>query len=103
MANCEFAGGLQNVRGTLSKTTYYDNGVKYTKRVVATVRGGQQKIYLRTSSPRKTKVSKDEIAARNLFSKRAAFATKYVKDMYDIGIKVTKKEAWRIARERITC
>ena len=95
MANCEFLG-FENVRGTLSKQTYVDrNGQKHTKSVVACVRGGKQRIYLRGDYERSTPVSDKEKAARNLFAERASLVKKLIQQGYP------KKEAWTIAKQQI--
>ena len=70
MASCEFAGGIKNVRGTISKTVFYVDGVKHTKRVVAKVtRTGKQKLYIRESGDfkRTTPVSEGELQRREKF------------------------------------
>ena len=47
MADCLFPAGIANVSGTLSKTTIITSKGVITKRVVAQVRNGKQKIYIR--------------------------------------------------------
>ena len=68
MAHCEFAGGIENVRGTLKKETYFSNGKKVTRSVVASVRGGKQRLYLRTYRERSTPISEKEKLIRSRFS-----------------------------------
>ena len=68
MASCEFAGGIKNVRGTITKHVYYVDGVKHTKSVIAKVtKSGKQKVYIRETTCRKKSLSDGEIKARNLF------------------------------------
>jgi signal transduction histidine kinase len=68
MARCEFADGIINVRGTLSKSSYEHKGKKYTTRVVAQVTSsGKQRIYLRRSVERSSPVTEREQAARLRF------------------------------------
>ena len=55
MANCLFPAGIANVSGTLSKTTIVTSKGVITKRVVAQVRNGKQKIYIREDKPRRTR------------------------------------------------
>jgi len=68
MASCLFPAGIANVSGTLSKTTIVTSKGVITKRVVAQVRNGKQKIYIRTDKPRRSKPTKGEIAARSSFT-----------------------------------
>ena len=79
MANCEFAGGIKNVRGTLNKVTYFSNGKKVTRSVVASVRGGKQRLYLRTYRERSTPISEKEKLIRTRFSA----ATIYWNSLFD--------------------
>ena len=72
MAKCNFLGGLKGVRGTLCKKVTYDHGKKVVTRVVASVRGGKQRIYIREQKERTTKIKPREIEVRNMFSKAQA-------------------------------
>jgi len=67
MANCLFPAGIANVSGTLSKTTIVTSKGVVTKRIVACVRNGKQKIYIREDKPRCTKPSAKETAQRQTF------------------------------------
>lgn len=68
MADCLFPAGIANVSGTLSKTTIITSKGVITKRVVAQVRNGKQKIYIREDKPRRrTKPTKSELKARSNF------------------------------------
>ena len=70
MANCDFAGGVQNVRGTISKSTRINHdGVRVTNRVVAMVRNGKQRVYIRQDRVRTTPPSDNEIQSRARFSR----------------------------------
>ena len=67
MADCLFPAGIANVSGTLSKTTIITSKGVITKRVVACVRNGKQKIYIREDKPRHSKPTKSELKARSSF------------------------------------
>ena len=67
MADCLFPAGIANVSGTLSKTTIVTSKGVITKRVVAQVRNGKQKIYIREDKPRRSKPTKSELKARSNF------------------------------------
>ena len=73
MANCEFAGGIKNVRGTVSKKTYFIDGKKVTNRVVAMVHNGKQHFYIRTDRQRSTPITEKEIAARAKFREATVY------------------------------
>ena len=75
MADCLFPAGIANVSGTLSKTTIITSKGVITKRVVAQVRNGKQKIYIREDKPRRTKPTEGEIAARSSFALMAQEVT----------------------------
>ena len=72
MAQCDFLGGLKGVSGTLCKKVTYDKGKKIVTRVVASVRGGKQRIYIREQKERTTKIKPREIEIRNMFAKAQA-------------------------------
>lgn len=68
MANCDFAGGVQNVRGTISKSTSINKkGERVTTRVIAMMRGGKQRVYIRRDRERSTPVTDKELRARARF------------------------------------
>ena len=69
MAQCDFDSGIKNVRGTISKTVHKFGSETYVTRVVASVRGGKQRVYIRKYTPRKTRVTEKEIAIRDLFTR----------------------------------
>ncbi len=75
MAKCNFLGGLNGVSGTLCKKVTYDKGKKIVTRVVASVRGGKQRIYIREQKERTTKIKPREIEIRNMFAKAQAEIT----------------------------
>ena len=75
MANCLFPAGIEKVSGTLSKTTIVTSKGVVTKRIVACVRNGKQKIYIREDKPRRTKPTKGEVAARSSFTLMAQEVT----------------------------
>ena len=76
MADCLFPAGIANVSGTLSKTTIITSKGVITKRVVAQVRNGKQKIYIREDKPRRSKPTKGEVAARSSFALMAQEVTR---------------------------
>ena len=72
MANCLFPAGIANVSGTLSKRTFVTSKGTVTRRVVACVRNGKQRIYIREDKPRRTPITEGEIAARSSFALMAS-------------------------------
>ena len=68
MANCEFPKTFGKVSGTLTKQSYVTPDGIVTRRVVAQVRNGKQRIYIREDRPRSTKVTEAEIRQRNVFA-----------------------------------
>ena len=90
MANCLFPAGIANVTGTLTKTTIVTSKGVITKRVVAQVRNGKQKIYIREDKPRRTKPTKGEIAARASFALMAQEVTRRMAN----GDKRPRKLIW---------
>ena len=68
--------GFENVRGTISKRTHFDDGKKVTDIVFAQVRGGKQRIYARRLKERTTPLSDNEIAARQRFKEASEFVAK---------------------------
>ena len=94
MAHCEFAGGIENVRGTLKKETYFFNGKKVTRSVVASVRGGKQRLYLRTYRERSTPITEKEKLIRSRFSA----ATIYWNSLFD-----EQKQRFREEYNRSKC
>jgi len=72
MASCLFPAGIANVSGTLTKTTIHTSKGTITKRVVAQVRNGKQRIYIREDKPRRTLPSDGEKAARSSFGLMAS-------------------------------
>jgi hypothetical protein len=72
MARCEFMG-FDNVSGTLSKTTYLENGKRVTVRTIAKVVNGKQRIYFREDKQRSTPLSDAEIKARQRFDEAANY------------------------------
>lgn len=90
MADCLFPAGIANVSGTLSKTTIITSKGVITKRVVAQVRNGKQKIYIREDKPRRSKPTKGEIAARSSFALMAQEVTRRMAN----GDKRPRKIIW---------
>jgi len=94
MAHCDFAGGVQNVRGTISKSTSINKkGERVTTRVIAMMRGGKQRVYIRRDRERSTPVSDKELRARARF---AEFSQMYT-NMSDEQKSKYKKE-WKRAQ-----
>ena len=90
MADCLFPAGIANVSGTLSKTTIITSKGVITKRVVAQVRNGKQRIYIREDKPRRTKPTKGEVAARSSFASMASEVARRLAN----GDKRSRKEIW---------
>lgn len=88
MAECIF-NGFGNVSGTLSKRTFLEDGRKVTTRVVAQVRGGKQRIYIRRDAQRSTPITEGEIRARTIFTITSA----RVKELSPEQLKEYAKEA----------
>ena len=91
MAQCDFLGGLKGVKGTLCKNVTYDHGKKIVTRVVASVRGGKQRIYIREQKERTTKIKPREIEIRNMFAKAQAVISAMSKE---------KKKEYKIQWEK---
>ena len=90
MANCEFPAGLGHVSGTLSKTIMRTSKGVVTRRIVAQVRNGKQKIYIREDKPRCTRVTPAETKARYSF----AIIAKEVSRRIEAGDKRSRKLIW---------
>ncbi len=85
MANCEFPAGLGHVSGTLSKTIMRTSKGVVTRRIVAQVRNGKQKVYIRDEKPRRKPVSEHEKQIRLRFKEageRAALLSEEQKKQY---------------------
>ena len=80
MAKCEFPAGIGLVHGTISKSVYYDKGVKHTRRVIATVRNGKQHIRIQDERQRATPPSEAELRNRALFQKVTQMARQLYKE-----------------------
>lgn len=94
MASCEFPAGLGRVSGTLSKTTIRTSKGIITRRVVAQVRNGKQKIYIREDKPRRSKITEKEITIRSNF---ALIAPEVARRM-EAGDKRPRKLIWAEVR-----
>ena len=69
MASCEFAGGIKNVRGTISRHIVKKGEQTYVTSVVAKVTSsGKQRIYIQQKPVRTTPVREKELKARALFA-----------------------------------
>ena len=90
MANCLFPAGIANVTGTLTKTTIVTSKGVITKRVVAQVRNGKQKLYIREDKPRRSKPTNKELAARASFALMAQEVTRRMAN----GDKRPRKLIW---------
>ena len=80
MAKAIFPDYLGLVHGTISKSVYYDKGVKHTRRVIATVRNGKQHIRVQDERQRATPPSEAELRNRALFQKATATARQLYKE-----------------------
>ena len=67
MASCQFPAGIAQVSGTLSKSTIVTSKGIITRRVVAYIRNGKQKIYIREDKPRCSQPTAKEVAQRQTF------------------------------------
>ena len=90
MAECLFPAGIANVSGTLSKTTIITSKGVITKRVVACVRNGKQKLYIREDKPRRTKPTSLELKARSSFGAIASEVARRLRE----GDKRPRKLIW---------
>lgn len=69
MASCEFAGGIKNVRGTISKHIIKKGQQAYVTSVVAKVTSsGKQRIYIQQRPVRTKPAGEKELKARTLFA-----------------------------------
>lgn len=98
MADCLFPAGIANVSGTLSKTTIITSKGVITKRVVAQVRNGKQRIYIREDKPRTTKISAAETNARFNFGRIAAEVAKRMAD----GDTRPRKVIWAAVKKELS-
>ena len=90
MANLDLLAGFGKIHGTLSKTTIRTSKGIITRRVVAQVRNGKQKIYIREDQSRRTKISKEEAAARSSFGLMASEVARRMAN----GDKRSRKLIW---------
>jgi hypothetical protein len=90
MANLQLPAGIGLVSGTLSKKSIVTSQGTITRRVVACVRNGKQKIYFREDQPRRTKLSDREMTARSSFVIMAAEVTRRM----EAGDKRPRKLIW---------
>ena len=72
MAICSF-NSFGDVRGTISKRTTLINGKRETTRVIAQVRNGKQRIYIREDKQRRKPISVNELKARSKFTAAAKY------------------------------
>ena len=72
MANLQLPAGIGLVSGTLSKKSIRTSTGTVTRRVIAKVVNGKQKLYIREDQPRLSKLTDAEIATRSSFSRMAA-------------------------------
>lgn len=96
MASCDFLG-VAKVSGTLSKRTIRTKDGIITRRIVATVRNGKQRIYIREDKPRTTKISTAETNARVNF---AAIATEVAQRIAD-GDTRPRKLIWAEVKKEL--
>ncbi len=96
MANCEFPAGIANVSGTLSKTTIRTSNGTITRRVVAQVRNGKQKIFIREEGPRRTEISDSEKQARSAFASMASKVARRIAN----GDRRPRKLIWAEVKEQ---
>ena len=97
MASCDFMG-VSKVSGTLAKRTIRTKDGVITRRVVATVRNGKQRIYIREDKPRNTKISAAETNARFNFGRIAAEVAKRMAD----GDTRPRKVIWAAVKKELS-
>ena len=97
MASCDFMG-VSKVSGTLAKRTIRTKDGVITRRVVATVRNGKQRIYIREDKPRSTKNSAAETNARFNFGRIAAEVAKRMAD----GDTRPRKVIWAAVKKELS-
>ena len=97
MASCDFMG-VSKVSGTLAKRTIRTKDGVITRRVVATVRNGKQRIYIREDKPRTTKISAAETNARFNFGRIAAEVAKRMAD----GDTRPRKLIWAAVKKELS-
>ncbi len=97
MASCDFMG-VSKVSGTLAKRTIRTKDGVITRRVVATVRNGKQRIYIREDKPRTTKISAAETNARFNFGRIAAEVAKRMAD----GDTRPRKVIWAAVKKELS-
>ena len=97
MASCDFMG-VSKVSGTLAKRTIRTKDGVITRRVVATVRNGKQRIYIREDKPRSTKISAAETNARFNFGRIAAEVAKRMAD----GDTRPRKVIWAAVKKELS-
>lgn len=97
MASCDFMG-VSKVSGTLAKRTIRTKDGVITRRVVATVRNGKQRIYIREDKPRTTKISAAETNARFNFGRIAAEVAKRM----DEGDTRPRKVIWAAVKKELS-
>lgn len=97
MASCDFMG-VSKVSGTLSKRTIRTKDGVITRRVVATVRNGKQRIYIREDKPRTKKLSTAETNARFNFGRIAAEVAKRMAD----GDTRPRKVIWAAVKKELS-
>ena len=97
MASCDFMG-VSKVSGTLAKRTIRTKDGVITRRVVATVRNGKQRIYIREDKPRTTKISTAETNARFNFGRIAAEVAKRMAD----GDTRPRKVIWAAVKKELS-
>lgn len=97
MASCDFMG-VSKVSGTLAKRAIRTKDGVITRRVVATVRNGKQRIYIREDKPRTKKLSTAETNARFNFGRIAAEVAKRMAD----GDTRPRKVIWAAVKKELS-
>jgi hypothetical protein len=94
MANCIF-NGFENVTGTICKHVGRYRGKKVVTRVVAQVRNGKQKVYIRQDTERKTPLSQNEITARIRFAEASQYCRLLSQEKRDEYMRQGKKTGFK--------
>ena len=100
MASLELFAGIGKVSGTLSKTTIRTSKGTITRRVVAQVRNGKQRIYFRENKPRRSKPTEKEIAQRRTFGFCSSVSSMLVSKYQLCGAPKIKSLAYQVVKKR---
>jgi hypothetical protein len=101
MATCSF-NGFEGVRGTIAKRTTLVDGKRETTRVIAQVRNGKQRIYIREEKQRCKPISDNEIKARSAFTAAAKYFNSLTPEQIADYLHQFDKDHQRIGAKKYT-